>query len=71
MGEIHMAEMRGYSNISSSIVENQLKAAKLRPRKVEEKIVAVVNFGMYERCGNGLSGGLSTLERAMNTDTCD
>ena len=53
-----MAETRGFRNSSSSRVENKLKAIKLTARKIEKERVAVVNLGMNERRGDGLSSGM-------------
>jgi len=50
-----VTEARGFRNGSSSRVENKLKAIKLTARKIEKERVAVVNLGMNERRGDGLS----------------
>jgi len=53
-----MVEVRGFRNSSSCRVENKLKAIKLAARKIEKERVAVVNLGVNERLGDGLSSGI-------------
>ena len=53
-----MSEARGFRNSSSCGVENELKAIKLIARKIEKERVTVVNLGMNERRGYGLSSGI-------------
>jgi len=53
-----MAEARGFRNSSSCGVENKLKAIKLTARKIEKERVTVVDLGMDEILGNGLSSGI-------------
>jgi len=50
-----MAEERGFRNSSSYGVENKLKAIKLTARLIEKERVTVVDLGMNERRGDGLS----------------
>jgi len=40
---------------TGSRVEKKLKTIDLSSRKIEEKRVAVINFGMNERCGDSRS----------------
>jgi len=53
-----MGEARGFRNSSSCGVENKLKAIKLSARKIEKESVTVVDLGMKERRGDGLSSGI-------------
>jgi len=53
-----MAKARGFRNSSSCRVENILKAIKLTAWKIEKERVAVVNLGINERGGDGLSSGM-------------
>ena len=54
-----MGESWGSRNSTSSGVENQLKTTKLRARKVKKELGRyIVNLGMNERRGNGLSSML-------------
>jgi len=50
--------VRGFRNSSSCGVENKLKAIKLTARKIEKERVALVDLGMNERLGDGLSSGI-------------
>ena len=49
-----VAEFRRFRNCSSCRVENKLKTIKLRLRKVQKKRVAVIEFRVYERCGDSM-----------------
>jgi len=50
-----MAKASGFRNSSSCGVENKLQAIKLIARKIEKERVTVVDLGMNERRGDGLS----------------
>jgi len=50
-----MVEVRRFRNISSCGVENKLAAIKLTARQIEKEIFTVVDLGMNERRGDGLS----------------
>ena len=53
-----MGKSRSFRNDTSCRVENELKTIQLRARKVEKERVAIVNLGMNERRGNGMSSRL-------------
>jgi len=53
-----VAEARGFRKNSSCGVENKLKVIKLTARKIEKERVTVVDLGMNERRGDGLSSGI-------------
>jgi len=60
-----MAETKGFRNSSSCGAENVLKAIKLTARKIEKERVTVVDLGMNESRGDGLSSGI--VERVSDS----
>ena len=56
---------RKFCNCSSGAVKNQLKAIKLRTRKIEKEKVAVVNFEINESSRDSMSG--SVVERVSDS----
>jgi len=50
---------------TSSRIQNKLQTISLSSRKIKQKRVAEVNFGMNERSGNGTSSRM--INRLTNT----
>jgi len=57
-----MAEARGFRNSSSSVVENKLKTIKLTANKIERENFTIVDLGLNERGGDGLSSVADSIK---------